>query len=56
MEAIAPGREIPSPVREAKEEKRPKTAKSGGGPGPRRPKIGTGAMLPNCLGAICHGS
>ena len=38
MEAIAPGRDIPSPVQEAKEEKRPKTAKSGGGPGPRRPK------------------
>ena len=34
MEAIAPGRDIPSPVREATEEKRPKTAKSGGGPGP----------------------
>ena len=34
VEAIAPGREIPSPVCEAKEEKRPKTAKTGGGPGP----------------------
>ena len=38
VEAIAPGREIPSPVHEAKEEKRPKTAKPGGGPGPRQPK------------------
>ena len=42
MEAIAPGREIPSPVHEAKEEKRPKTTKSGGGPGPRRPRIEQG--------------
>ena len=32
MEAIAPGREIPSPAREAKESKRPQTTKSGGGP------------------------
>ena len=32
MEAIAPGRDIPSPVCEAKESKGPQTARSGGGP------------------------
>ena len=32
VEAIAPGREIPTPVREAKESKRPQTTKPGGGP------------------------
>ena len=42
MEAIAPGREIPSPVRKAKESKRPKTTKSGGGPRPQRPRIEQG--------------
>ena len=42
MEAIAPGREIPSPVCEAKESKRPKTTKSGGVPGPQRPRIEQG--------------
>ena len=32
MDAMAPGREIPSPVREAQELKGPQTAPSGGGP------------------------
>ena len=38
VEAIAPGREIPSPVCEAPELKGPQTATSGGGPQPRRPR------------------
>ena len=38
MEAMAPGREIPSPVREAQELKGPRIAPSGGGPWPRRPR------------------
>ena len=38
VEAMAPGREIPSPVHEAQESKGPQTAKSGGGPRPRRPR------------------
>ena len=49
VEAIAPGREIPSPVHKVKESKRPKTTKSGGGLRPRRPRIEQGQCSQTAL-------
>ena len=52
VEAMAPGREIPSPVREAQESKGPQTAQSGGGPQPQKAQdlnMNPRVMLPSCL-------